>query len=416
MTRRDAVASSALAASLFGLPANAAAGKLAPIPKPQLHASDPEAFWKKVRDQQFLLPPWRSFLNNGSLGIAPRPVVAHVSDYLARYAALDVTEYPRWGYETMDAHRETLAAFVGCRKDELALLHNATEGLSLVANGVDLNPGDEVVMTSLEHPSGKAGWAMRAKRHGISVREVDMPSVPKNPGELAGLMTSAIGPRTRVLFFSGIFSPTGWIMPVREICDAARAKGVITVVDGAHMHGQIPLKISDLNCDYFTGSPHKWMFAPAGCGFLYIREENLDRLWPLTVTGDWDNRDMKAGRFMRLGTNNRAIMEGLIAGMKFGEQIGWDRIYARTHQLARRVLERAKALPGIIELATPDDDRMFGALTTIRFRKDPARFWEETRKRKIWTLEGPQVRISTHIHTRPQDIDQYFDLMQKVLG
>lgn len=407
----------ALAASFLGFAAakSRAAETAPPLPDPGLHAKDPEAYWKKIRDTQFLLPDWRAFLNNGSLGIAPLPVVKHVSDYLAQSAALQVPEYPRWGYETMDAHREELAAFVGCKKDELALLHNATEGLSLTANGIDLAPGDEIVMTDLEHPSGKAGWRMREKRYGNPVREVKLPAVPKSPGELADLMVSAIGPRTKVLFFSGIISPTGWIMPVRDICRAARAKGVLTVVDGAHMHGQIPVKISELECDFFTGSPHKWMFAPAGCGFLYVREEHLERLWPLCVTGDWDNQGMKAGRFMRLGTNNRAIMEGLIAGLRFGNAIGWERIHARTHQLARQVFARARKLPGILDLATPDDDRMFGALTTIRFKKDPAPLAAVTRQEKIWTLEGPQVRVSTHIHTRPRDIARYFDLVEKTL-
>jgi isopenicillin-N epimerase len=407
----------ALAASLLGFAASKArAAAPAPLPDPALHGRDPEAYWKKIRDTQFLLPEWRSFLNNGSLGVAPLPVVKHVSDYLAQSAALQVPDYPRWGYETMDAHREELAAFVGCRKDELALLHNATEGLSLTASGIDLAPGDEIVMTDLEHPSGKAGWRMREKRYGNPVREVKLPAVPKNPGELADLMVSAIGPRTRVLFFSGIISPTGWIMPVRDICRAARAKGVLTVVDGAHMHGQIPVRISELECDFFTGSPHKWMFAPAGCGFLYVREEHLERLWPLCVTGDWDNQGMKAGRFMRLGTNNRAIMEGLIAGLRFGNAIGWDRIYARTHQLARQVLERARRLSGILDLATPDDDRLFGALTTIRFKKDPAPLVAAARREKMWVLEGPQVRLSTHIHTRPRDIARYFDLVEKTLS
>lgn len=407
----------ALAASLLGFAAPKArpAATAAPLPDPALHAKDPEAYWKKIRDTQFLLPDWRAFLNNGSLGIAPLPVVKHVSDYLAQSAALQVPDYPRWGYETMDAHREELAAFAGCKKDELALLHNATEGLSLTANGIDLAPGDEIVMTDLEHPSGKAGWRMREKRYGNPVREVKLPAVPKSPGELADLMVSAIGPRTKVLFFSGIISPTGWIMPVRDICRAARAKGVLTVVDGAHMHGQIPVKISELECDFFTGSPHKWMFAPAGCGFLYVREEHLERLWPLCVTGDWDNQGIKAGRFMRLGTNNRALMEGLIAGLRFGNAIGWERIYARTHQLARQVFARASRLPGILDLATPDDDRMFGALTTIRFKKDPAPLAAATRQEKIWTLEGPQVRVSTHIHTRPRDIARYFDLVEKTL-
>jgi len=368
-----------------------------------------------MRNEQFVLPGWRVFLNNGSLGVAPAPVLDTVTKYLRDGAALEVAGYPRWGYETLDEHRTELAAYAGCKKDELALMHNATEAMSTIAGGLDLKAGDEVVITDQEHPSGRAGWLMKQARYGVNLRTVQIPLPPKSPEQLADIMVSAIGPRTRVLSFSGITTTTGLIMPVRQICDAARAKGVLTVVDGAHMHGQIPVKISDLGCDFFAGSPHKWMFAPAGCGLLYIREEMLDRLWPSIVTGDWDTKSLKAGRFMRLGTNNRAIIEGLMAGLRFGASIGHDRIYSRTHQLARMLLRKSREFD-YIEPMTPDDDRMFGALVSLKFKKSPAKLWELCRKKKIWTQEGERARFSTHIHTRPSDIDAFFATVKEALG
>ena len=414
MNRRHALQAGA---AVFGLPWHKALfAATPPLPADTLFQQDPEAYWKRIRDEQFYLPGWRSFLNNGSLGVAPRPVLAVVTDYLERSAALNLDyPYPRWGYETLDEYREELGRFLGCNKDELALMHNATEALTTVASGVDLKEGDEVVMTNLEHPSGKAGWQAKRARYGITIREVPIPLPPKDPGQLADLMISAIGPKTRVLSFSGIISPTGTIMPIREICDAARAKGVLTLVDGAHMHGQMALKISDLHCDFFAGSPHKWMFAPAGSGFLYIREENLDRLWPLNVTGDWDNKSLKAGRFMRQGTNNRAIFEGMMAGLRFAQAVGPDRIYARIHQLAQRTYERAAKLP-YIDLLTAKDDRMYAALVCIKFKRDSGPVWQETSKQKIFVSGGQQVRLSSHIHTRPADIDQLFDIIESKMG
>ena len=414
MNRRTALRAGAAA---FGVPWQKILAATTPaLPDAALFARDPESYWKRIRDEQFYLPAGRSFLNNGSLGVAPRPVLAAVADYLEKGAALETADpYPRWGYETMDAHREELARFVGCTKDEIALMHNATEANTTVAAGLDLKAGDEVVMTDQEHPSGRAGWRLKEARYGVTVREVKIPLPPKNPAQLADLLVSSIGPRTRVLMFSGMTSPTGLILPIREISDAARAKGVITMVDGAHMHGQMPLRLSDLHCDFFSGSPHKWMFAPAGCGFLYIREEWLDRLWPLNVTGAWDDKSLKAGRFMRMGTNNRALFEGMLAGIKFAQAIGPERIYARIHQLARRTFERARTLP-YIELLTPDDDRMFAALVGISFKKDPAAVWQETAKQRIFVTNGQRVRLSAHIHTRPSDIDQFFDIVEAKLG
>ena len=414
MNRRNALRAGA---TLFGVPwQKVMATPATPLPDDALFSRDPEAYWTRMREEQFFLPQWRSFLNNGSLGVTPRPVVQHVAKYMEDSAALETPyPYPRWGYETLDEEREELSKYVGCKKDELALMHNATEALTTVASGLDLKAGDEVLMTNLEHPSGKAGWEAKRARYGIAIREVPIPLPPKDPTQLADLMISAIGPKTRVVSFSGIISPTGLIMPIREICDAARAKGVMTLVDGAHMHGQMALKLSDLNCDFFAGSPHKWMFAPAGSGFLYIREENLDRLWPLNVTGDWNTKSLKAGRFMRQGTNNRAIFEGMIAGLRFAQAVGPERIYARIHHLARHMYERAAKVPSI-ELLTPNDDRMFAALVCIKFKKDATAVWQETEKRKIFVSGGQQVRLSSHIHTRPSDIDRLFDIIEDKMG
>jgi isopenicillin-N epimerase len=414
MNRRNALRAGA---TLFGVPWQKIMGATAtPLPDDALFARDPETYWTRMREEQFFLPQWRSFLNNGSLGVLPRPVYQTVATYMEHAAALETPyPYPRWGYETLDEEREELSKYLGCKKDELALMHNATEAISTVAAGLDLKAGDEVVMTNQEHPSGKAGWAQKQARFGITVREVTIPLPPKDPGQLADLMISAIGPKTRVLSFSGITSPTGLIMPIKDICDAARAKGVMTLVDGAHMHGQMALKIADLHCDFFAGSPHKWMFAPAGSGFLYIREENLDRLWPLNVTGGWDDKSLKAARFMKQGTNNRAVFEGMIAGLRFAQAVGPERIYARTHQLARRTYERAAKLP-YIKTLTPNDDRMFAALVGIQFTKDAGAVWQETAKRKIFVSGGPRVRLSSHIHTRPSDIDQLFDIIEEKMG
>jgi isopenicillin-N epimerase len=379
-------------------------------------ADDSEAYWSRLRREQFLLPDWRIYLNNGSLGVAPKPVVKAVSDFMSRSAGLLTDEYPRWGYETLDEARAEMAEFVGCKKDELAFTHNATEAMSFIAAGIELKAGDEVLITDQEHPSGWGPWRRRAARDGITVREVKIELPPKSPEALADAVVSAIGPRTRVVSFSGILTTTGLIMPMREICQAARAKGVITVVDGAHMTGQIPQKIGDIGCDFFAGSPHKWLFAPPGCGLLYIREEMLDGFWPTVVTGNWDNKSLKAARFMQVGTNNRAVFEGMMAGLRFHKSIGSERVFSRIHHLARNVYERAARMPGL-ELLTPADDRMYGSLVTFRLpMKDTAPFIAACKKRRIWIIGGERLRVSTHVHTRPSDIDALFSTIKEFVG
>ena len=265
----------ALFGAFAGISWEKAEAQASALPERTWLKTDAERFWDAIRADQFLLGDRRIFLNPASLGVAPRPVLQSVRVSIERAAEYETDEIVRWGYETLDAERSEMGDFLGCTREELAFTHNCTEAMSFIAHGLDLKSGDEVVMTDQEHGGGSSCWRVKAARTGIVVREVEIPITPKEPGELIDRLISAIGPRTRVLSFSGITSPTGLILPTQEICQAARDKGVITVVDGAHMDGQIPVNLHKLGCDYFAGSPHKWMFAPAGCGLLYGRGDCL---------------------------------------------------------------------------------------------------------------------------------------------
>jgi len=416
MNRREAIRGLTCSAALFGLPAAAAGAKVRPLPGDDFFDDHPESFWNQLRDEQFVLPDERVFLNTGSLGVAPRPVLKAITDYLESAAALTTDEYyPRWGYESLDEYRQELSQFLGCKKDELALVHNTTEAMSIIAGGMALKSGDEVLITDQEHPGGRSPWRLREAKGEITVREVALPLTPDSPQQLVDVVISAIGPNTRVLSFSGITSPTGLVMPIQEICDAAREKGVISVVDGAHMTGQIRFRIDDLHCDYFASSPHKWLFAPAGSGLLYIREDRLDGHYPVVVTADWNDKGLKAGRFMRVGTNNRAIVVGLMAGLRFAGAIGHDRIYKRIHDLSKQVYARASELP-FIRMYTPDDDKMFAAMVTFHIKLSQAKldgFWSRCEERSIFTTRYPHLRISTHVHTRQSDLDVFFETLRE---
>ncbi len=421
MNRREAIRNLTYSTALFGLPASVFSAQATTLPSTSLLDGDPERYWNQLREDQFLMPGKRVFLNTGSVGVAAKPVVQTMCDYLEKSAALqmeglhDGDAYPRWGYETLDSHRTELAQYVGCAKDELAITHNATEAMSIIAGGMPLEKGDEILITDQEHPSGYGPWRVREAKGEVSVRVVALPLPPESPEQLADIVVSAIGPKTRVLSFSGITSPTGLLMPIREICDAARARGVVTVVDGAHMTGQVPYRIEDMNCDYFAGSPHKWLFAPVGSGLLYIREERLDLHYPVIATAGWDDKSLKAGRFMRFGTNNRAIVEGFMAGLHFAQAIGPERIYARIHDLAKDTYVRARALP-YTEMVTPEDDSMYGSLVTFRLKlpeKKLNRLWQLCDERLIWTTRNPRLRLSTHIHTRQSDLDLFFETLSE---
>jgi selenocysteine lyase/cysteine desulfurase len=417
MNRREALRNLTYSAALFGLPSTATSAESTPLPMSSVYESNADLYWSQLRDEQFLMPGKRVFLQTGSLGVACRPVLDAVTDYLNRSASLRIDHlqegYPRWGYETLDEERTELAEFVGCSKDELAITHNATEAMSIIAGGMTLARDAEVLITDQEHPSGREPWRVREAKGELSVRVVDIPLPAETPEQILDIVISAIGPKTRVLSFSGITSSVGLIMPIREICDAARAKGVITVVDGAHMTGQVPYKISDMHCDYFAGSPHKWLFAPAGSGLLYVREEHLDDHYPVIATAGWDDKSLKAGRFMRFGTNNRAIIEGFMAGLHFAKSVGPERIYERIHDLAKEAYRRAEELP-YVDMISSEDESMYGSLVTCRLNlpdRKLERLWELCSERMIWTTGNAQLRLSMHVHTRRSDLDLFFETL-----
>ena len=386
------------------------------LPNIALRHSDPEAYWTRVRRGQFLLPKGRAFLNPGSLGVMPRPVMQAVFESLQRGAVYATETVQRWGYETMEPERAEMASFLGCDTEELAFTHNCTEAMGFIAAGLDLKPGDEVVSTNQEHGSGISCWRVKAARSGITLREIDIPVSPRDSGELLDRLVSALGPRTRVLSFSGITSPTGLVLPAREICEAARARGVITVLDGAHMDGQMPVNLRELGCDYFAGSPHKWLFAPAGCGLLYGRPEALDRLWPTVASSGWDNKTgLKAARFMMVGTNNRATIDGMIAGLRFLKALGEEVVYARQHDLAAHALTSARQR-NYLEVVTPEDPRLHRAMISLRFKSDPPEaLWSAMRHEDIGVIGGQRPRLSFHVHTRKSDIDRFFGVCDRVL-
>src|SRR6266536_1170602 len=227
--RRHFLATAAIAASL-ALRADlfAQLEKAPPLPDRSLLDKNEDAFWAEMR-KQFIIPEDEVYLNNGTVGSSPLPVLKAIFDGYNTTEKMDQQEpedYPIWGYASWDEFRDPLAAFVGCKRDEIALLRNATEANSYIANGVDMKPGDEVLMTDQEHPGGEHPWNLKAKRYGIVVKKVTLPRPVKDDAQVLNLFNDAISPRTRVIFFSHISTTTGEVLPAKEICALARSKGI----------------------------------------------------------------------------------------------------------------------------------------------------------------------------------------------
>lgn len=341
----------ALAPNLFAQLGNAPAS----LPDHGLLDTNEDAYWAEMR-KQFLIPPDVIYLNNGTVGSSPAPVLRAVFqgyEEAERLTQKDPEDYPIWGYAAWNEFRDPLAAFVGCTRDEIALVRNATEANNYIANGIDLKPGDEVLMTDQEHPGGEQPWQLRAKRYGIVVRKVTLPRPVETATQVLNLFNDAITSRTRVLFFSHISTVTGVVLPAKELCALARSKGILSAVDSSHVPGMMKLNLRDLGCDLYSSSPHKWLQAPKGTGFLYVRDEVIDRIWATIATEGWDDTKLRAERFQRIGSSNVPVLWGLRASIELANTIGIDRIERRHRKMADYLLgEMIKR--GAVSWTSPD--------------------------------------------------------------
>lgn len=420
LDRREFVRYGAVAAAVFGIPldrAERAFGQdAAPFPNDALYTADPARYWAELR-RQWLLAADRINLNCGSVGCTPLPVLRATIEHMLSAEAFRGEGYPWFGYEESPPLRElrdALAAFLHCRRDELALVRNATEGNNIVCNGLDLRPGDEVLLTDQEHPGGRCCWEQKAARFGVRLNQVNLPRPPADVDEVVGRFTKAMTPRTRVVAFSHITSPTGLVLPVKEICQLARRRNILTSVDGAHAIGQIPIDLHDLGCDFYATSPHKWLLAPKGTGTLFIREELLERLWVNIASAQWRNYGQKAYRFSNVGTSNLSVMVGLKAALDFYQRIGPERIYRRIRELAGRVRdgirERAQ-----FRLANASADAFYAGLVSFEpARGNLDRVLRECANRQIRVAGGrDRIRIATHVFTQPTELNALFDALDR---
>lgn len=307
-----------------------------------------------IHSTHFLLDPAVVFLNHGSFGACPRPVFQTYQNWQLELERQPVEFLGRRFDGLMAEAREALAAYVNCHPDELVYVPNATTGLNIVARSLKLEAGDEILTTDHEYGALDRTWAFLAERTGARYRQHPIPLPVTTHADFVEQLWSGVTPRTRVIFISHLTSPTALIFPVQEICRRAREAGILTMIDGAHAAGQLPLDLTAIGADFYSSNCHKWMMSPKGSAFLYARREVQPLVEPLVVSWGWRPEEIKASPFIQeqewQGTRDIAAYLSVPAAIEFMEQNNWDAVREECVSLigyARDTLSRVTGLPPI---------------------------------------------------------------------
>ncbi len=390
----------------------------------QLLSPDDPDFWKSVRNQ-FMLDQDKVFFNPGTVGAMPKVVVDKMTAHL-KYIATSPADWAYKddnkeefisGYNNLLGIRTKVGKLINANALEIAMTDNVTNGMSYIANGLDLQPGDEVLTTDQEHPGGKSGFLLREKRYGTVFKTMTIPKPAHSSQEIFDIVVKSFTPRTKVLMLSHMISGSGAILPVKEICAEASKRGIFTLLDGAQTIGQIKVDVKDIGCDAYAGCFHKWIGAPHGTGFLYVKQERMKDVWTTIASGRWDSHDDEGFRFTQRGTGNFPVLKGLEAALDLHNEIGPDRVYERIKFLGARLRKGLGANPKV-KFFSPSDESMCAGISVYNIEgwtgtKLQDTFWEKARMRPRSQGDVFGVRHCTHIFNSEQEIDKVISLVKE---
>jgi isopenicillin-N epimerase len=376
----------------------------------------------------FLLDPDVTFLNHGSFGACPRPVFEVYQQWQREIEREPVDFFSRRASDLLATARADLAEYVGAGADDLVFVPNATHGINIVARSMHLGPGDEVLGNDHEYGACERAWQLLCARQGATYRRVAIDAPVTTHEALVEQVWSQVNERTRVLFLSHVTSSTGLIFPVAELCARARAAGILSLVDGAHGPGQVPVDLAAIGADFYTGNCHKWLCAPKGAAFLHARPERQDLVEPLIIS--WGRRPEKPGpnRYIDdlefTGTRDIAPYLSVAAAIAFQRDHDWPAVQARCHALLAETRARLLALPGVTAL-NPDDPAWYAQMAAVALPPsigDPLAlherlFAEHRLEVPVYAWNGrPVLRVAIQAYNRRADADALLTVLPGLLG
>lgn len=379
-------------------------------------ASDND-FWEAIR-KDYLLKPDYINLENGYYNFLPQPVLEKYIQHIreVNYQGSYYMRTVQWDNKKRMADK--LAAIAGCEPGELIITRNTTESLDLVIGGMDWQKDDEAVFAEQDYGSMQDMFKQVSDRYGVKLVKVSVPNHPANDEEIVELYAKAITPKTKLLMVCHIINITGHILPVRKICDMAHAKGVEVMVDGAHAFAHFRYKISDLNCDYYGTSLHKWMSVPLGAGFLYVNKNKISKPWP--VFADWTTDKNNIARLNHTGTHPCATDLAVEDSIDYYNMIGAERKEKRMQYLQQYWTSRVKDIPRVVINTPLVEGRSCGianvGITGILPADLAKRLMDE---HKVFTVainyaNVQGCRICPNVYTTTEELDRFVDAIKKL--
>lgn len=394
-----------------------AAGKAVDHLSP-IDAALDEDYWATIQ-QAFSVTRGIVNLNNG--GVSPSPRI--VTEAFVRYTwqQEDATAYTMW--QLLEPQSETirtgLAEVFGCSPEEIAITRNASESLEILLMGLDLKSGDEILTTTQDYPRMLTTLKQRELREGLKLNLIKIPIAPNNVDDIAGAFERAVTPKTKLILISHQINLTGQITPVKKVCDMARARGIETIVDGAHAFAQFDFKQADLGCDYYGTSLHKWIYAPKGTGLLYVRKEKIPKVWALMASEDKNKNDIR--KYEEIGTHSAAMRLAIGEAILFHNAIGGKRKEERLRYLSRYWMNNLKAIPKV-GFNTSFDPKQSCAIANFKVEGiDPVALGGYLMsKHKIFTTpivhdEFTGIRITPNVYTTLWELDRFCEVVADVV-
>ncbi|MFC2167626.1 aminotransferase class V-fold PLP-dependent enzyme [Acidobacteriota bacterium] len=376
-----------------------------------------EAYWELVKTQ-FPFEDDIYYFNNASLGPSPE-MVRDAAEKFRRTLDSFPSKYMWGGWaEEKETVREKAARLMGVSPEEIAINHNTTEGMNVIAASLELEPGDEVIIANHEHSSGHIPWKYWKETKGIKLVRPTLPILPETPDEIVEVYKKTITPKTKVISMCHIINTNGMILPVKQVTEYAHSKGILVAVDGAQSAGMFPFSLRDFGCDFYAASSHKWLFSPKGVGIFYAKKDSQKYINPLIVANGYEDPSIR--RFENYNTRNLPEYLGLGSALDFISLIGPEKIGKRVYELKKYFRERVDERP-YLKIKTPHPNNLSAGITVVEVMgknvNDVRNQLLEQYKidcRPMNTHDLNALRISLSIFITQSDIDYLIQSIEKI--